>query len=67
MGVSGELCELRALPGTPCLAGTDGGRPWHGPGGGPAVDLTLVADETLDGGLVWLLYRVTERAPAATG
>jgi 2,5-diamino-6-(ribosylamino)-4(3H)-pyrimidinone 5'-phosphate reductase len=41
----------------PCLAG-GGTRRWHGPGPTPAITLEPLASERLDGGLVWLRYRV---------
>ncbi|WP_045863022.1 dihydrofolate reductase family protein [Streptomyces sp. WMMB 714] len=61
---AGLLTEVSLLL-HPCLVGTDGSRPWYGPGGRRAAGLTLVAGETLDGGLVWLRYGTA--GPAAAG
>lgn len=54
---AGLLDEVSLLV-HPCFAGPAGNRRWYGPGPVPAGALTLAANETLDGGLVWLRYRV---------
>jgi 2,5-diamino-6-(ribosylamino)-4(3H)-pyrimidinone 5'-phosphate reductase len=43
----------------PALASSDARRPWHGGGPGAAATMTLVAAQTLPGGLVWLRHRVS--------
>ncbi len=42
----------------PELAGSRGTRRWHGVGPPPTGPVDLIANETLDGGLVWLRYRL---------
>jgi 2,5-diamino-6-(ribosylamino)-4(3H)-pyrimidinone 5'-phosphate reductase len=52
---AGLLDELSLLV-HPCLVGVGGERRWHGEA--PPAELSLLAAETLDDGLVWLRYRV---------
>jgi 2,5-diamino-6-(ribosylamino)-4(3H)-pyrimidinone 5'-phosphate reductase len=42
----------------PCVAGTAADRPWHGSAALPAAQLERLAHRSLDGGLVWLRYRI---------
>jgi 2,5-diamino-6-(ribosylamino)-4(3H)-pyrimidinone 5'-phosphate reductase len=57
----GLLDELSLLV-HPCLAGTAGDRRWSGPDPAPPLALERSASEPLDGGLVWLRYRVLRPA-----
>jgi 2,5-diamino-6-(ribosylamino)-4(3H)-pyrimidinone 5'-phosphate reductase len=43
----------------PCLVG-DGGSPWHGASPPPSAALTPIANERIQGDLVWLRYRVAK-------
>jgi 2,5-diamino-6-(ribosylamino)-4(3H)-pyrimidinone 5'-phosphate reductase len=54
---AGLLDEISLLV-HPRLAGSHGDRRWYGATTPPAGNLELVANETLDDGLVWLRYRL---------
>lgn len=62
----GRLVDELSLLVHPCLAGP-GGRAWHGPEQAPATRLEPIAAEPLDGGLVWLRYRVSRPAARTRG
>lgn len=47
----------------PSLAAAADRRPWHGGGPAAASTLTLLAADTLPGGLVWLRHRTSAAAP----
>lgn len=49
----------------PSLAAATDRRPWHGGGPARGSGLTLLAAETLPGGLVWLRHRTSPEAPSS--
>lgn len=56
--MSGGLLDEVSLLIHPTLAGINGTRCWHGAAPPPAGSLDLIANETFNGGLVWLRYRL---------
>jgi 2,5-diamino-6-(ribosylamino)-4(3H)-pyrimidinone 5'-phosphate reductase len=62
----GRLVDELSLLVHPCLAGL-ASHAWHGPEHAPATGFEPIATEPLDGGLVWLRYRVSGPAAGTRG